>query len=323
MAFVGSNNNLISGANDLVRAALGMFTMKDFLVSTLGTYSHLRSGTGNSGAFSVVPGTDLWINGTYIVGQGAWWNGLNASTGAEILLSIRNTASQEENWGLSWSRAAGFSGGAPDEVTLPTATDEVVVADRTLTHFTVPVVNYNMHLVGEAVVATPSFLMHIADAVNDLRGVYGMDWLTDARAGDTIPAVGWAYGAVAFTMDNLSNTQHPGGGYDVDDIAIRNRTGTNGFQLMGFRNDATSQDPFVSNFATADPRTGNVITLEVPVITSVGPNAHFKGVSSLFRRVPSSLNLYDTLDSLARVVLAGTTGRRYTVPNDGATTPSP
>lgn len=322
MTFDASINISISGADDFERASKMLFEVKNFLKATLGTWTHKRSGTGNGGSVdtSGVDGNDLWTSAAAIDGYGAWWNGVETVSGVEILISMRASAGAEENLGFAWSRSAGFSGGSPTETVLPTATDECLAADRTATDCTMNIADFNLHILGDD--ATPSFLAYAAEGVGDLRFVYGLDWLTDARAGDNTPGVAWCIGATAFDMSDLASATRPGAGYDVDDATIRNRIGANGFTLYEGRSDAASADPFTF-LATADPRTGKVTQLEVPVICDVGPNAHLKGVSSYFRRVPNSLSLFDTTDSKARVVLKGGTGSSFTVQGDGATTPSP
>jgi hypothetical protein len=75
--------------------------------------------------------------GVQLTGAGSGANGMNNAKSWAVLqspagassrqLCLQNTFSTGDYWRIKYSRSAGFSGGTPDAVTVPAATDEVVI----------------------------------------------------------------------------------------------------------------------------------------------------------------------------------------------------
>jgi hypothetical protein len=311
MAFYHNVNVSITGANDLQRSRLHLFTLKTLLKARGWTVQ--GTGTGNTGAFDNV-GVDLWVTAASIVGEGAWVRLRHTLTGIELIMSMRNTSGAEEFLGCLWSRAAQFTGGSPSATAPPTATDQVTVADRTLGHCNIPTANFVAQYLCDS--SSPAFLAYAGTGVNALAFICLFDWLEDVKSGDAKPGFGAWTSGVPLQLLTLQ-TAAIAVGYNVDDVTVQVR-GTSGLTLIQYFDINTGQDAF-ELMDTSDARTGNAPSVEVLWFGAV--NTTVRGTSRILRQVSYSHDLHDVSNDKLRYVI-GSTDAMYSVPGNGVTTPT-
>jgi len=316
MAFHHNPNVSISGASDLERSRLFLFTLKTLLKAH--GWVAKGSGTGNTGAFDN-SGVDLWVTAASVVGQGAWIRLRHSITGTEAILAMRNTAGTEEDLGFLWSRQAGFGGGAPSATVPPTATDQVLVADRAVSDCTIPTANFKAQFICDD--ASPSFIAYASTAGPVFRLLCMFDWARNAVAGDTSPGAAWWISGSPLELGVKLVDGAFGGGYDSDDLSILEPSAGNGMSITTF---VVGTQDFFQNAPTTNPRDGNATYVSPLICVAqgalvVGP--HVKGTSRLLKMVSSSHALNAVLSS-KRYWVIGNTDTKFLVPGDGTSTPT-
>jgi len=312
MSYHHTVNQSIAGASSLIRARLYLFTLKTLLKANGWTVR--GSGTGNTGSFDNA-GVDLWVTAASVVGEGAWIRLRHTVTGTEVVFAMRDFAGAEENLGFLWSRAAQFSGGSPSATALPTATDQVLVADRTLAHCALPTADFKAQFICDD--ASPAHVAYGSVAGPTLRALTLFDWCQNAIPGDTSPGVGWWVSGFPLNLGATLTVNANGGGYDYDDTIVLNRSAGTGLSLVEWLSLGVN---VFDTILSAHPRSGNRTFASPLVVALSGTSPHVKGTSRLLRQVATALSMNDTLDSKKRWVLSSADAA-YSVPGDGVTTP--
>lgn len=109
----------------LADGALNMWAFINLLLTNGWTKLSDSDGTTYSPAGTQVTGGNSGANG--LNNTRAWVVLQSPAGGSSRQLCIQSTFNDGQYWRLKYSRSAGFTGGSPDAITVPSATDEAVI----------------------------------------------------------------------------------------------------------------------------------------------------------------------------------------------------
>lgn len=277
-------------------------------------------------------GTTYSSSGTQVTGGNSGANGLNNTRAWVVLqspaggssrqLCIQSTFNDGQYWRLKYSRSAGFTGGSPDAITVPSATDEAVIF-------------------GGGSDASPGTVLYMPPS-----NTYYMQCIMDTAAPYSLLMVCYAKvtGSVltVLSMDALTSGTYPN--QDTDPVVIFCNTASDILTYPYFSSEASGPASwlkyglvgagFVKTPALYLSTTGatiapgsmgtNAFTGEdqlIPIMYArrgaLSSPTGYKGVSTLFQWKGSSRSTGDTFNSKTRAVFGD-----VAVPWDGSTTPA-